>query len=149
MAAHPHDSPKVLLRMLHGYSTLTHLQLWDKPCALVCKNPCIAKEDAKYDALPETAKIDVSNDYVMFSRTFKYLGLKILHILCNNDDIKAHIAAALQSMGALKEEWRNQHLDTYSKYLLFCVIPMNLLLWGCENWSLQQDLLCRLKVFLH
>jgi hypothetical protein len=26
---------------------------------------------------------------------------------------------------------------------------MNLLLWGCKNWSLQQDLLCRLKVFLH
>jgi hypothetical protein len=26
---------------------------------------------------------------------------------------------------------------------------MNLLLWGCENWSLQQDLLRRLEVFLH
>ncbi len=26
---------------------------------------------------------------------------------------------------------------------------MNLLLWGCENWSLQQDLLQQLEVFLH
>ena len=52
-------------------------------------------------------------------------------------------------MGALKEVWRNPHLDTYSKYLLFRAIPMNLLLWGCENWSLRQDLLRRLEVFLH
>ena len=26
---------------------------------------------------------------------------------------------------------------------------MNLLLWGCENWSLRQDLLRQLEVFLH
>ena len=52
-------------------------------------------------------------------------------------------------MGALKEVWRNPHLDTYSKYLLFCAIPMNLLLWGCENWSLRQDLLWQLEVFLY
>ncbi len=26
---------------------------------------------------------------------------------------------------------------------------MNLLLWGCKNWSLQQDLLRHLKIFLH
>ncbi len=52
-------------------------------------------------------------------------------------------------MGALKEVWHNPYLDTYSKYLLFRAIPMNLLLWGCENWSLQQDLLQRLEIFLH
>jgi len=52
-------------------------------------------------------------------------------------------------MGALKEVWRNQHLDIYSKYLLFRAIPMNLLLWGCETWSLQQSLLNNLEVFLH
>ena len=52
-------------------------------------------------------------------------------------------------MGALKEVWRNPHLDKYSKYLLFRTIPMNLLLWGCKNWSLRQDLLQRLEVFLH
>ncbi len=26
---------------------------------------------------------------------------------------------------------------------------MNLLLWGCETWSLRQSLLNKLKVFLH
>jgi hypothetical protein len=110
----------------------------------------IAREDAKYDALPETAKIDdVSNGYVTFLCTFKYLGSKISYSLCDDVDIEAQLAAASQSMDALKQVWRNQHLDTYSKYLFFCAIPINLLLWGCENWPLQQDLLRHLEVFLH
>ena len=29
------------------------------------------------------------------------------------------------------------------------MIPPNLLLWGSENWSLRQDLLRKLEVFLH
>jgi len=93
----------------------------------------IAREDAKYDALPETAKIDVSTGYVNISRMFKYLGSKISYSIGDGDDIDAPLIAAWQSMGALKEVWRNQHLDTYSKYFLFRAIPTNLLLWGCEN----------------
>ncbi len=52
-------------------------------------------------------------------------------------------------MGALKEIWRNPHLDIYNKYLLFQAIPMNLLLWGAETWSLHKSQLDQLKVFLH
>ncbi len=52
-------------------------------------------------------------------------------------------------MGALKEVWRNPHLNIYSKYLFFQVILMNLLLWGCKTWSLQQSPLDKLEVFLH
>ena len=105
--------------------------------------------DVKYDALPETPQFDVADGYVTFCRTFKYLGSRISYNLRDDADIEARLAAANQSMGALKEVWRNPHLDTYSKYLLFRAIPMNLLLWGCENWSLRQDLLRRLEVFLH
>jgi len=83
------------------------------------KSARIAWEDAKYDALPETAKIDISNGYVTFLRMFKYLGSKILYSLRDDDNIDARLIVALQSMGALKEVWRNQHLDTHSKYLLF------------------------------
>jgi hypothetical protein len=119
------------------------IHVWESESA------CISWEDAKYDALPGTTKIDVSNGHVTFLRTFKYLGLKISYSLCNDDNNKARLAAASQSLGALKKEWRKQHLDTYSKYLLFHAIPMNLLLWGCENWSLRQDLLRYLEVFLH
>jgi hypothetical protein len=52
-------------------------------------------------------------------------------------------------MGALKEVWRNPHLDVYNKYLLFRAIPMNLLLWGAETWSLRKTQHDQLKVFLH
>ena len=93
------------------------------------------------DTLPETQQIEVADGYVTFCRTFKYLGSRISYNLQDDADIEARLAAANQSMGALKEVWRNPHLDTYSKYLLFCTIPVNLLLWGCENWALRQDLL--------
>jgi hypothetical protein len=94
------------------------------------------REDAKYDALPETEQIDIADGYITFCQMFKYLGSCISYNLQDDADIEAWLAAANQSMGALKEVWRNPHLDTYSKYLLFCVIPINLLLWGCENWLL-------------
>jgi hypothetical protein len=92
------------------------------------------REDAKYDALPETKQCDIADYYVTFCQTFKYLGSCISYNLRDDADIEAWLAAANQSMGALKEVLCNPHLDLYSKYLLFCTIPMNLLLWGCENW---------------
>jgi hypothetical protein len=107
------------------------------------------REDIKYDSLPETAAITVADGHVTFCRKVKYLGSRISYNLRDDDDINARLATASQSMGALKEVWRNPHLDTYSKYLLFRAIPVNLLLWGCENWSLRQSLLRQLEVFLH
>ena len=61
----------------------------------------------------------------------------------------AQIASATAAMGTLKDVWRNPHLDIYNKYLLFWAIPMNLLLWGAEMWSLRKTQLDQLKVFLH
>ncbi len=53
------------------------------------------------------------------------------------------------SMGGLKEILRNPHFIIYNKYLLFQAIPMNLLLWGTETWSLCKSQLDQLEVFLH
>ena len=102
-----------------------------------------------YDGLDETKDIEVGNGYITFSRSFKYLGSTISYNLRDNDDVTARIAAANASMSALKNVWRNPHLDAYSKYLLFRAIPMNLLLWGCETWSIRQTLLNKLDVFMH
>ena len=52
-------------------------------------------------------------------------------------------------MGALKEIWSNSNLNNYNKYLLFRAIPMNLLLWGCDTWSLRQSLLDKLEIVMH
>ena len=65
------------------------------------------------------------------------------------ESLSLTITATSQSMGALKNVWDNPHMDLYNKYLLFRAIPMNLLLWGCETWSLRQVLLNKLEVFLH
>ncbi len=70
-------------------------------------------------------------------------------ILRDDDDITSQLAVANASMGKLKEVWRNPHLDVYNKYLLFRAIPMNLLLWGAETWSLRKSQLDKLEVFLH
>jgi len=72
-----------------------------------------------------------------------------LSSLRDDDDITARNASATAAMGALKEIWRNPHLDIYNKYLLFRAIPMNLLLWGAETWSLRKSQHDQLKVFLH
>jgi hypothetical protein len=108
-----------------------------------------SREDAKYDALPETDQIIIADGYVTFCCKFKYLGSCISYHLQDDDNIEARLAAVNQSMGALKEVWHNPHLDTYSKYLLFRAISMSLPLWGCKNWSLRQALLRKLEVFLH
>ncbi len=93
--------------------------------------------------------IVVADGYVTFTRPFKYLRSTISYNLQDNDDVTACIAAANASMCTLKDVWQNPHLDTYSKYLLFRAIPMNLLLWGCKTWSIRQMLLHKMEVFMH
>ena len=109
----------------------------------------IAREDKIYDDLEETQDLAIADGFVSFTRHFKYLGSYISYNLRDDYDIESRIAAASQSMGALKNVWNNPHMEIYSKYLLFRAIPINLLLWGCETWSLRQVLLNKLEVFLH
>ena len=59
------------------------------------------------------------------------------------------IASVNASMGEMADFWDDDHVDVYSKYLIFRAIPCNLLLWGCESWALRQTLLDALEVFLH
>jgi hypothetical protein len=102
-----------------------------------------------YDQLDKTKDLPEADGFVSFTRTFRYLGSLISYNLRNNDDITARISAANASMGALKELWRNPHLGMYNKYLLFRVIPMNLILWGTETWALHKLQLDKLEVFLY
>ena len=95
------------------------------------------------------ANVSVGNRDIRFTRTFHCLGSLINFSLRDDDDITARIAAATAAMGALKEVWRNPHLDMFNKYLLFRAIPMNLLLWGAKTWSLRKTQLDQLEVFLH
>jgi hypothetical protein len=77
------------------------------------------RKDDTYDKLPETANFHVADGYVSFTWTFRYLGSLINYSLRNDDDITAQRASATAAMDALKDVWRNPHLDIYNKYLLF------------------------------
>jgi len=77
------------------------------------------KDNIAYDNLDETAKFTVADGFVSFTHTFCYLGSLINYSLRDNDNITARIASATAAMGALKEIWRNPHLDIYNKYLVF------------------------------
>ena len=52
-------------------------------------------------------------------------------------------------MGMLKHVWENTHIDLYSKYPFFVAMPLNLLLWGCENWAIKRTLYKDLDIFIH
>ena len=95
------------------------------------------QDESIYNTLEETQPIDVADRHVTFCWHFKYLGSYISFSLCGDYDIKMQVVAATQSMGALSNIWRSPHLEIWSKYLLFCVIPMNLPLWGCEAGSIK------------
>jgi hypothetical protein len=110
---------------------------------------CRECEENLYNKLEETQPIQVEDGYVTFCRHFKYLGSFISFNLCDDYNIEKRVTAATQSMGALKNVWDSPHLDIWSKYLLFRVIPINLLLWGCETWSMRKALSNKLEDFLH
>ena len=52
-------------------------------------------------------------------------------------------------MGSFAKFWTYAIVDNRSKYLIFLVIPINLILWGYEIWALWKSLLKNLEVFLH
>ena len=109
----------------------------------------MSREDACYNRIDETQLINVRGGFMTYyTKHFKYLGSHISYSLQDDYDIKSRIAAATKAFGALTKFWYNRHVDTYSKYLIFQAIPMNLLLWGCEAWSLRKSLLMKLEVFL-
>ena len=122
----------------NGTETQTEMTIVDKP----------SKESEKAKMADETKSVKVKDGFMTYTKHFKYLGSYISYSLQDDYDIKSRIAAATKAFGALTKFWYNQHVDTYSKYLIFRAIPMNLLLWGCKAWSLRQSLLDKLEVFL-
>ena len=106
-------------------------------------------EETRYFGLDETKPITVKDGFVTFTMHFKYLGSFISYNLRDDFDIDTRIKKAGAAMGALRHFFNNKHVDTYTKHLIFKAIPLNLLLWGCEAWSLREDHYIKLESFLH
>ena len=105
-------------------------------------------EDDLYDSCQETDDVMMNGGIITYSKHFKYLGTFISYNLRDDYDIDRRIAAASKAMGALKLFFNKKEVSTYSKYLIFMAIPINLLLWGCENWSLRVDHVNKLERFV-
>ncbi len=129
----------------YGDDTLTNDECQDEPKMRARQD----QEELIYNTLEETKPITVGDGFVSFCRHFKYLGSFVSFSLCDDYDIERCVNAATQSMGALKNVWNSPHLNIWSKYLLFCAILMNLLLWGCETCSMRKFLSNKLEVFFH
>ena len=87
------------------------------------------------------------NGYVSFCLNFLYLGSWISYDLNDEYDIKARIKKANNAMGVLKFFWSAPEVDTHAKYLIYMVIPFNLLLWGSESLASNLDVFNKLEVF--
>jgi len=72
-------------------------------------------EHTMYDNLDETQNFPVTDGFVSFTRTFRYLGSLISYNLCDDNVITYRLATANASMGRLKEVSHNPHLDVYNK----------------------------------
>jgi hypothetical protein len=108
------------------------------------------RQDQRYDDAEETRPIRVGETGIItFTRDFKYLGSYISYSLRDDYDIEHRISQASAAMGALNNFWSDDSVDNFSKYLIFCAIPLNLLLWGCESWAIREATLQKLEVFLH
>ena len=81
------------------------------------------REEITYDNLPETRLIVVKDGFVTFCRHFRYLGSWISFYLQEDHDITKRLAVANTSMGKISKISDDDHVDTYSKYLLFRAIP--------------------------
>ena len=107
------------------------------------------REEREYVLLAETRLIVVSDGFVSFCPHLKYLGSWLSFSLRDDYDVERQIGAANASMGALDNFWKDHNVVMYSKYMIFRVIPCNLILWVCKSWALCQTFLNKLEVFLH
>ena len=108
------------------------------------------RHDKQYDETEETKQIPIGElGFFTIMRHFKYNGGYISYSLQDDYNVEVRISQVSTATGTLNPFWRNDAVDDFSKCLIFCAIPYNLLLWGCESWALQEATLKKLKTFLH
>jgi len=105
----------------------------------------------KYSEAPETRDITVDErgGTLSFTMEFLYLGSNIDFLIDDTTDVKNRISKASKSMGALKFIWDAVEVPLSTKIKLYQTIPMNLMLWGSENWSGNKADIKLLDTFHH
>ena len=85
---------------------------------------------------------------ITFCNRFTYLGSIITSTLSDEDDINHRITKATQAFGSLRSLiFCNPYIPLKIKQYLYLAVPINLLLWGNENWALPERMLHKLESF--
>ena len=132
----------IIITTPHERTFAKKIRMCTKAVAVVCAgNVCVLggldTEETKPILIGESGMIT-------FTGHFKYLGSNISYSLKDYYDIEHRIYQASAAMGALNNFWIDNTVNNLSKYLIFCAIPCNLLLWGCESWAIREATLKKL-----
>ena len=105
----------------------------------------------KHVNAPEKKEISMDNKGGMFEFTtsFTCLGSALTFLLDDTIDVKCRMSKAPKVMGALKDVWDAREVPLSSKVKLHQAIPINLLSWGRNNWSVNQNDTQLLEAFHH
>jgi hypothetical protein len=96
-----------------------------------------------------TADIPVSDGFVHFTPSFRYLGSTITTDFSDAEDILGRIAAATAAFGALKSNiFCNNDMRLHAKRSVYHSYVLSILLYGCKTWEITKPLLNKLKSFL-
>ena len=114
-----------------------------------------SKTEAMYFPPPRTAyeAADTSRFYVNgtgfidFCEKFKYLGSTLHYSLASDADVDKRIASATAVFGALKNIFNSKYLSEELKGEVYKALVLPTLPYGCEAWSLREDLFKRLRSF--
>ncbi|KAL9960159.1 hypothetical protein ACROYT_G033572 [Oculina patagonica] len=80
---------------------------------------------------------------------FSYLG-SVIDVQGGADaDVKTRIGKARQAFIALKPVWRSKRISLKTKLRLFNSNVKTVLLYGSESWKTTQDVVKKLRVFIH
>lgn len=103
--------------------------------------------------LADTSRFEVLDSsgapagFIDFTKEFKYLGSIISTDATSDADVDKRIKSASAAFGALKGVLTNRYLDRKVKGGIYVSLVLSILLYGCEVWSLREDLFNRLRSF--
>ena len=79
--------------------------------------------------------VDDEGCLVKFINKFTYLGSIINFALDDTVDVESRVSKTRKSMEALRFIWEDESMPLIIKVKLCNAMPLNLSLWGGENWS--------------
>ena len=78
---------------------------------------------------------------------FKYLGVTLTKDGKRESEIKIRIATATSALVRLKTIWKHNKIAIQTKILLYKSLVLSIMLYGCETWTLTEDLERRIIAF--